>query len=135
MKILIIVFALILVSIYFAVSTPTEAYTPNESERMMTIDIECPSSIKTGILNVPQGWSPLVAPGAARINFQEVILSKENGRPKIGCFYSNEKGEFALHQLHQTMPANYTCKVAQPVSETKFRRLVTCSPRIITKKN
>jgi hypothetical protein len=98
------------------------------------ITIECPLYIQTGILNVPQGWSPAVAPGAAQINFQEVVLSKQNARVDVGCFYSNQTGAFSFHSLHRTVPTNYVCKV-EKLSETKFERTVSCTFRISTKKN
>lgn len=130
MKNLIVVFALISVSIYFVTFTSVEAFAPNEPVAALTI--ECPLEIQTGIQNVPADWIPAVAPGAARLNFQEVVLYNENGKQKIGCFYSNQKGEFALHSLHRAAPANHLCKINKSVEHP---RTVDCTPVIIIKKN
>jgi hypothetical protein len=125
MKNSIIALSPILFAICMVVFMPTKA-------AAQTITIECPLSIQTGILNVPQDWSAEVAPGARRINFQEIILSKENGKPTVGCYYSNEQGKFALFSLRRTLPANFLCKVNNGIEKP---RSVSCVPVIKLKKN
>jgi hypothetical protein len=132
MKNLIIVFALISGSIYFMTFTSAEAFAPNEPSAAAALTIECPLEIQTGIQNVPADWIPVIAPGAARLNFQEVVLYNEKGKQKIGCFYNNQKGEFALHSLHRATPANHLCKIDKG---SEHPRTVDCTPVIIVKKN
>ena len=110
MRILIVAFALISTAICFVISKPTMADTSDEQAQPQTITIRCPESLQAEIVNVPKGWTAGKGPGAEQ-KFKSVLVSKEDGKPSIGCVYGGDKAGFAAFSLSRTMPANFVCKV------------------------
>ena len=94
--------------------------------------IVCPNSVVTGIINAPADWSPLSVLSGAELGFQQMLISKEFGKPIVVCADNNQKDTFAVHTLRRVFPVNYVCWVNKSKGGTDAfaQRSATCAPRI-----
>ena len=128
MKILI---SVLTVTLMFSFVVFACADTPLPAPAAM-LTVVCPNSVVTGIINAPADWSPLSVLSGAELSFQQMLISKEFGKPIVICAYTNQKDTFAVHTLRRVFPMNYVCSVNKSKTGTDAfaQRSATCAPRI-----
>jgi hypothetical protein len=119
MRILIGLIAILTASTYFTTFSPAGAAPAEPAEAPGTV--QCPDYVDTGILNPPQGWTPQVQPGTARLALRTVSVAKEDGRPTVYCGYAHGM-TIPTHLLRRAFPPYYVCLVDKPGA-------ATCAPR------
>jgi hypothetical protein len=88
--------------------------------------IDCPHSIREGIVDVPKGWSIMRAPSL--LPFTELNLFSSNNKTVIDCIYG--KGEGNEHSIVRFVDDGYSCiKVHTRGVECKWKNKIRIVPK------